>query len=125
MPGNASCAGCGASLSLRHTLKALGEKTIMVLPASCTAVIQSLYPFSSVNIPVVNCAFAASAAFASGISAALKAKNQTDLNVIVWAGDGGTFDIGLQALSGAAERGTDIIYFCYDNEAYMNTGNQS
>jgi pyruvate ferredoxin oxidoreductase beta subunit len=125
LPGNASCAGCGASLSLRHTLKALGSKTIIVIPACCTAIIQSLYPKSSINIPVLNSAFEASASFASGIVEALKVRNQKDINVIAWAGDGGTFDIGIQALSGAAERKTNMIYFCYDNEAYMNTGIQT
>ncbi|MHA1835393.1 MAG: thiamine pyrophosphate-dependent enzyme [Candidatus Odinarchaeia archaeon] len=125
LKGNASCAGCGASLALRHVLKALGKNTILVIPASCSAVIQSLYPFSSIKVPVLNTAFACAAAVCSGLVDALEISGKKNINVVAWAGDGGTFDIGLQALSGAAERKTNMIYFCYDNEAYMNTGIQS
>ncbi|MHA1594978.1 MAG: pyruvate synthase subunit PorB [Candidatus Baldrarchaeia archaeon] len=122
-PGNASCPGCGATMALRWVLKALGKKSIMVVPACCTSVFMGLYPKSAIGIPVLNIAFAAAAAAASGIVAALKARGK-DATVLVWAGDGGTVDIGIQALSGAAERQTDFIYICYDNEAYMNTGIQ-
>lgn len=126
LPGHAACAGCGAALALRHVLKALGKNTIIVIPAGCSSIIQGMYPKSALDIPVLNSAFDSAAAFGCGIVEGLKAKNKFEnLNVIVWAGDGATFDIGLQALSGAAERNTDMIYFCYDNEAYMNTGIQT
>jgi len=124
MSGNASCPGCGAALALRHVLKALGKRTVLVIPACCTSVIQGLYPRSGIGVPVLNMAFEATGAAASGVVAALKAKGKDDITVVGWAGDGGTADIGIQALSGAAERKTDFIYICYDNEAYMNTGIQ-
>lgn len=85
---------------------------------------EGVYPKSATGIPTLNIAFEAAGAAASGIVAGLKAKGLTDISVLAWAGDGGTFDIGIQALSGAAERGTNFIYVCYDNEAYMNTGIQ-
>jgi len=124
LPGNPSCPGCPASLGLRYLLKALGGKAILVIPASCTSIIVGPYPFSSLRVPVLNIAFAAAASTAAGISEALKVKGKEGIQVVVWAGDGGTADIGLQALSGAAERNSDILYVCYDNEAYMNTGIQ-
>nr|MDO8100283.1 3-methyl-2-oxobutanoate dehydrogenase subunit beta [Candidatus Njordarchaeota archaeon] len=124
LPGNSSCAGCGGTLALRHTLKALGKRTIIVVPACCTSVIQGLYPNSALNIPTLNTAFASAAAAASGVTAALEARQVDDITVLAWAGDGGTADIGIQALSGAAERETNFLYICYDNEAYMNTGIQ-
>jgi pyruvate ferredoxin oxidoreductase beta subunit len=124
LPGNSSCAGCGGTLALRYTLKALGRRTIIVVPACCTSVIQGLYPRSALDIPTLNIAFASAAAAASGVEAALEAQDIQDITVLSWAGDGGTADIGIQALSGAAERGTNFLYICYDNEAYMNTGIQ-
>jgi pyruvate ferredoxin oxidoreductase beta subunit len=124
LPGNSSCAGCSGMLALRYTLKALGRRTIMVVPACCTSVIQGLYPRSALNVPTLNIAFASAAAAASGVVAALEAQETQDITVLSWAGDGGTADIGIQALSGAAERGTNFLYICYDNEAYMNTGIQ-
>jgi len=122
--GNAACPGCPATLGLRIVLKALGKKTIMVVPACCTAVIQSLYPYTSFDIPIMNIAFEAAAAGASGVEAALRKQGKEDINVLAWAGDGGTYDIGLQALSGAIERGTNFIYVCYNNQIYSNTGIQ-
>ncbi len=124
LPGNAACAGCGDTLSLRHALKALGKKTILVIPACCTSVIQALFPYSGFNVPIYNTAFASAAAAASGVVAGLEAQGKTDTNVVVWAGDGGTFDIGIQALSGAIERGTNFLYVCYNNNVYSNTGVQ-
>ncbi len=124
LKGNGTCPGCSLSLALRWALKALGPNTCIVAPASCTNVVVGLYPVSASAVPFTNMVFAGGAAAASGIKAALRARGQHDTNVMVWAGDGGTFDIGIQALSGAAERGDDIIYVCYDNEAYMNTGTQ-
>jgi len=122
--GTGACPGCMASLSTRIVLKALGKKTILVIPASCTASIEGFYPNTPYNIPVLTMAFEAAAAAASGVSAALERLGENDTNVVVWAGDGGTYDIGLQALSGAVERGTNFIYICYNNESYSNTGIQ-
>jgi len=124
LPGNRACQGCGLALAYRHALKALGQNIILTIPASCLTVLHGLYPITSVEIPCLNCTFASTAASASGLVAGLKALNRTDLTVVAVAGDGGTYDIGIQALSGAAERGTDFIFVCYDNEGYMNTGTQ-
>lgn len=124
LKGNAACPGCPATLSLRTVFKALGKNTIMVVPACCTAVIESLYPYTSFDIPIMNIAFEAAAAGASGIEAALRQQGNEETTVLAWAGDGGTYDIGLQALSGAFERGTDFIYICYNNQIYSNTGIQ-
>jgi pyruvate/2-oxoacid:ferredoxin oxidoreductase beta subunit len=122
--GHLACPGCGAPLAMRLVLKELGEKTVVVLPACCWSIIAGPYPQSSLHVPLYHTAFATGAAVASGVRAALDARGDTETTVMVWAGDGGTFDIGLQALSGAAERNEDFIYVCYDNEAYMNTGIQ-
>lgn len=123
-PGNAACGGCGAMLAFRHVMKVLGEKTILVIPAGCTSVIQGPFPTSAIKVPVLNMGFAAAAAAASGVEAGLEVRGESGVSVVVWAGDGGTADIGFQALSGAAERNENILYICYDNEAYMNTGVQ-
>jgi len=122
--GHLACAGCGAAVSMRLTLKALGEKTVMVFPASCWSIIPGFWPYSSFRIPVVHAGFVTGGATASGVRAALDIRGDHEAVVAVWAGDGGTFDIGLQALSGAAERNEDFIYICNDNEGYMNTGTQ-
>jgi pyruvate/2-oxoacid:ferredoxin oxidoreductase beta subunit len=122
--GHVACPGCGATLAMRYTLKALGRKTIVVIPACCWSVIDGPAPFSVMGVPVFHTAFETAAITATGVKAGLVARGITDVNVLAWAGDGGTFDIGFQALSGAAERNEDIIYVCYDNEAYMNTGIQ-
>jgi len=123
LKGSSACAGCPSSLILRYVLKAAGPDTVLVVPACCTSVIQGIFPHTAVNVPVYNIAFAAAAACASGMSEALR-KAGKKTNVVVYAGDGGTVDIGIQALSGAFERGTDLLYVCYDNEAYSNTGMQ-
>jgi pyruvate ferredoxin oxidoreductase beta subunit len=124
LKGHAACAGCGPAISLRLLLKALGNKIMLVVPACCTTVIQGPYPYTSFAVPLQNILFESTGAAASGIVAALKARKLQDITVVGWAGDGGTADIGIQALSGAAERGTNFIYICYDNEAYGNTGMQ-
>jgi pyruvate ferredoxin oxidoreductase beta subunit len=118
-----ACAGCSSSLILRYVLKAAGPDTVLVIPACCTSVIQGIYPNTAMNVPIYNVAFAAAAACASGMSEAFQSAGKKT-NVIVYAGDGGTVDIGIQALSGAFERKTDFLYICYDNEAYGNTGMQ-
>jgi len=124
LPGTRACQGCGLSLAYRYALKALRENTIVTLPASCLCVLHGIYPSTPVMIPCLNNSFASTAASASGLVAGLQAMNRTDITVMAIAGDGGTFDMGIQSLSGAAERGTDFIYVCYDNEGYMNTGTQ-
>ncbi len=122
--GHNACPGCGASIAMKLALKALGEKTILVIPACCWAIIAGPHPQTALKIPVLHTAFATAGAAASGVQAALEMTGDGDTTVTAWAGDGGTFDIGFQALSGAAERGENFIYVCYDNEAYMNTGVQ-
>lgn len=122
--GHVGCPGCGAAIAMRFALKALGEKTIMVLPACCWSIIAGAHPQATLKIPVIHSAFETGGAVASGVRAALDIKGDTETTVVTWAGDGGTFDIGFQALSGAVERNEDFIYVCYDNEAYMNTGVQ-
>ena len=123
-PGHVGCLGCGATLAMRYTLKALGQRTIISVPACCWAVMPGVFPYTCLKIPMLYTAFETTGASISGIRAALDAKGIDDITVVGWAGDGGTADIGIQALSGAVERGTDVIYIMYDNEAYMNTGVQ-
>jgi pyruvate/2-oxoacid:ferredoxin oxidoreductase beta subunit len=122
--GHLACPGCAAPLAMEMVLKALGPDTMVVLPACCWSIVAGPWPQSSLRVPLYHTAFETGAAVASGIRAALAQRGEHDTQVLAWAGDGGTFDIGLQALSGAAERNEDIIYVCYDNEAYMNTGIQ-
>jgi len=122
--GHTACPGCSAVMAMRYVLKALGPRTIMVIPPSCSGPIGGAFPFSAFKIPVLRIALETTAISASGIRAALDVLGKKDINVLAWGGDGATFDIGLQALSAAAERNDDIIYVCYDNEAYMNTGIQ-
>lgn len=123
MPGNAACPGCPETMGMRYLKMALGDNFVMVIPAGCSSVIQGISPKSGINAPVLNIVFAAGASAAAGMKAAFEAQGK-DVQVVVWAGDGGTGDIGFQALSGAAERNDDILYICVDNEAYMNTGIQ-
>ncbi len=122
--GNLACQGCGATLAMRYALKALGQKTVLCVPACCWSVIDGPFPYSTLDVPVFHCAFETAASSASGVKAGLEMVGDTETTVVAWGGDGGTFDIGIQALSGAAERNEDILYVCYDNEAYMNTGIQ-
>jgi pyruvate/2-oxoacid:ferredoxin oxidoreductase beta subunit len=124
LPGNRTCPGCALSLAYRHILKALGGQVIATVPASCLTVLHGMYPLTSVSVPCVNTPFPSTAASATGLVAGLKALGKEGLTVLAIAGDGGTHDIGIQALSAAAERQTDFLYVCYDNEGYMNTGNQ-
>jgi pyruvate ferredoxin oxidoreductase beta subunit len=124
LPGNRACAGCSVGIIFRHLSKALDGKAIFVVPASCFTVLCGMYPTASVMVPVMNSVFPGTAACASGIAASLKKQGRTDLTVVAMAGDGGTADIGIQGLSGAAERNANVFFVCYDNEAYMNTGTQ-
>ncbi len=122
--GHAACPGCIDALSVRHVLAALGPDTAAVVPPSCMAIIAGPQPFSSLKIPVYQTSLESSAAAASGLRRALDAQGKRSTLVAVFAGDGGTYDIGFQALSSAAERNEDFLYFCLDNEGYMNTGAQ-
>jgi len=123
-PGMLSCQGCGAALAMKLALKGIGKRTVVVIPACCWSIIIGVYPYSCLQVPAVHVPFESAAVVASGIRAANDVKGLEDVVVMAWAGDGGTFDIGFQALSGTAERNDDILYVCYDNEAYMNTGIQ-
>jgi pyruvate/2-oxoacid:ferredoxin oxidoreductase beta subunit len=122
--GHLACAGCAAPIAMKLALKALGDDTMVILPACCWSIIAGPWPQSSLKVPLYHTAFETAAATASGVKAALEMRGNRHTTVMAWAGDGGTLDIGIQALSGAAERNEDIIHCCYDNEAYMNTGVQ-
>lgn len=123
LPGDAACPGCPENMGLRFVGMALGNKAILVIPAGCTSIIQGLAPGSGLRFPILNVPFASSDSVAAGLSSAKKILGE-DAVVVVWAGDGGTADIGFATLSGAAERNDDLIHICVDNEAYMNTGIQ-
>jgi pyruvate/2-oxoacid:ferredoxin oxidoreductase beta subunit len=122
--GHAACPGCVEALSVRHVLATMGPDTMAVIPPSCMAIIAGPQPFSSLHMPVYQPTLEASAAAASGLRRALDSQGKHETQVIVLAGDGGTYDIGFQCLSSAAERNENILYFCLDNEGYMNTGAQ-
>jgi pyruvate/2-oxoacid:ferredoxin oxidoreductase beta subunit len=124
LPGHAACAGCGEVLGLKLVLQALGPETIGVVVPSCLGIILGPFPFTSFEIPVFHAAFETAASSAAGISNALLAQGDAKTVVVALAGDGGTTDIGFQSLSGAADRNENMIYCCFDNEAYMNTGIQ-
>jgi len=130
-PGHRACQGCGTVLPVKLALKALGPNTIAVSATGCIEIISTPFPYTSWKIPWIHVAFENTASVASGIEAAIKVlkrkgkiSKKQKINIVVFAGDGATFDIGLQFLSGALERGHDFIYICLDNEAYMNTGVQ-
>jgi pyruvate ferredoxin oxidoreductase beta subunit len=124
-PGTRACAGCSMALIYRIALKALGPNTLITVPASCLTVLHGMQGFCTTKVSVYHTPFATTGAAASGIVASLEDKGLSDdINVVAFAGDGGTVDIGIQSLSGAVERGTNFIFACYDNEAYMNTGVQ-
>lgn len=122
--GHKACAGCGGSLAVRIALKILGKRSVAVLPAGCMSAVGFNFPQLSFANNAIISTFAGTASMMTGIQAGLKALGKTDFQVVGFAGDGGTADIGIQALSGAIDRNDDILYICYDNEAYMNTGIQ-
>jgi pyruvate/2-oxoacid:ferredoxin oxidoreductase beta subunit len=122
--GHVACPGCGAPMAVRYALKALGDNTVLIVVASCWSIIAGPFPYTAVHVPLLHTLFATGGSVASGVKAGLEARGLTDTTVLTLAGDGGTFDIGIQALSAAVERNEDFIYMCYDNEAYMNTGIQ-
>jgi pyruvate ferredoxin oxidoreductase beta subunit/2-oxoisovalerate ferredoxin oxidoreductase beta subunit len=123
LSGHASCPGCAVALGVRLVLQAVPDNTVLVVPPSCIAVMMGPLPLMSTRLAVYQTAFETTAAAASGLARAYRARGE-DVNVVCLAGDGGTYDIGIQALSGAAERNEDFLYVCFDNEAYQNTGNQ-
>ncbi len=122
--GHTACPGCGGAIVARIAMKVFGPKTVVYNPACCMLIFSATYPLNAFKVPYLQILFENSAVAAAGVKRALNRLGKTDVNVVAIAGDGGTADIGLQALSGAAERNEDIIYIMYDNEAYMNTGIQ-
>ncbi len=128
--GHRACSGCAEVLAVRLMCKALGENTVIASATGCMEIVSSMFPTTAWEVPWIHVAFENAAAVASGVEAGLKAlrrKGKIDdryVKVVGMAGDGGTMDIGFQALSGAMERGHDMIFVCFDNEAYMNTGIQ-
>jgi pyruvate ferredoxin oxidoreductase beta subunit len=130
VPGHRACIGCGEALAVRLAAKALGPNTIIANATGCMEIVSSPLPTTSWKVPWIHTLFENTAAVASGIESGLKIMMKKgriarqDINVVAIAGDGGTSDIGLQALSGALERGHNFVYLCFDNEAYMNTGIQ-
>lgn len=127
--GHTLCAGCGEPIVVRTVLNAIEDPVVVASPTGCLEVASSRFPGTAWNVPWVHVAFENAAAVISGVEAAYKALTKTGavgrrIRFVVFGGDGGTYDIGLQALSGALERGHDFLYVCLNNEAYMNTGVQ-
>ncbi|MGI6221944.1 MAG: thiamine pyrophosphate-dependent enzyme [Coriobacteriales bacterium] len=122
--GHKACAGCGGSLAVRIALKVLGDRAIAILPAGCMSAVGFNFPQLAFGCNAMISTFAGTASLMTGVAAGMKRKGEKDFTVVGFAGDGGTADIGIQALSGAIDRNDDILYICYDNEAYMNTGIQ-
>jgi len=127
--GHALCQGCGAPMIVRTILDSIETPTIVINATGCLEVATTRYPTTAWNVPWIHVAFENAAAVASGVETAYRALHKRGrldetLTFVVFGGDGGTYDIGLQALSGALERGHRFVYVCYDNEAYMNTGIQ-
>jgi pyruvate ferredoxin oxidoreductase beta subunit len=122
--GHRACAGCGGALAVRIALKVLGERAVSIIPAGCMSAVGFNYPNMAFRNNAFITPFAATASVMTGVEAGLRRRGEKDFTVVGFAGDGGTADIGLQALSGAIDRGDNILYICYDNEAYMNTGIQ-
>ena len=122
--GHKACAGCGGSLAVRAALKVLGSNAVSVLPAGCMSAVGFNFPQLCFSNNSIISTFAGTASMLTGVEAGLRARGYKDFTAVGFAGDGGTADIGIQALSGAIDRNDNIIYICYDNEAYMNTGIQ-
>ncbi|MFH1630787.1 MAG: thiamine pyrophosphate-dependent enzyme [Candidatus Aenigmatarchaeota archaeon] len=118
--GHTACAGCGMTVVIKHILEVAGPNTIISNATSCSEIVSSQYPKTAWGVPYIHVAFETAASVASGIEAALKKLGGHDTNVVCIAGDGGTYDIGLQALSGMVERGHNVLYICYSNGAYAN-----
>lgn len=128
-PGHRACAGCGSVIAIRQALMAVEGPVVVSFATGCMEVVTTIYPYTAWRVPYIHNAFENAAASLSGVETAYRAlrkqgKIKEDIQFIAFGGDGGTYDIGLQSLSGAAERGHDFLYVCYNNEAYMNTGIQ-
>ncbi len=123
-PGHRACAGCGMPIVIKLVLDAAGPNTIVASSTGCLEVTSTPFPESSWKVPWIHSLFENPASVASGIEIAFKKFGRTDINLLVIAGDGSTFDIGIGSISGMFDRGHNITYICYDNEAYMNTGVQ-
>jgi pyruvate ferredoxin oxidoreductase beta subunit len=129
-PGQRLCAGCGAPIVVRQMLAAIDEPVVIANATGCLEVATSIYPYTSWRVPWMHNAFENAASTISGIEAAYRSlvrqgkMEEKNVKFLAFGGDGGTYDIGLQALSGAVERGHQFLYVCYDNGAYMNTGIQ-
>jgi pyruvate ferredoxin oxidoreductase beta subunit len=128
-PGHRACAGCGSIITIKLVLMAAEDPIVCACATGCMEVVTTIYPYTAWRVPFMHNAFENAAATMSGIESAyrsLKKQGRIGKNIkfIAFGGDGGTYDIGLQSLSGAMERGHDMLYVCYDNEAYMNTGIQ-
>lgn len=128
-PGHRACSGCTAPAVLRQIMKVAGKDTVVGFATGCMEVVTTIFPFTSWRVPYIHNAFENTAATISGVETAYrvlkkKGKIKKDINFIAFGGDGGTYDIGFQSLSGAMERGHNMLYVCYDNEGYMNTGIQ-
>jgi len=121
--GHTACPGCGIAMAIRNIIRILGKESAVYLPASCAMVFGATYPLAAWRVPLLHTAFENTGACLTGMRAGFERRNRRGI-VVGFAGDGGTHDIGLQALSGAAERNDDVLYICTDNEAYMNTGIQ-
>jgi len=122
--GISTCAGCGLELLIRHVLEVLGQNTVVVIPPGCAALFSGFGNETTLMIPGFQGNLENTAAYAAGIRAGFEMQGRDDITVLGLAGDGATVDIGIQALSGMFERGDKVLYLCYDNEAYMNTGIQ-
>lgn len=127
--GHRACAGCGEALAIRQILLAAPPAVVGIMPTGCTEIFSSIYPHSAWQIPMIHTAFETAASTAAGVETAYRFHRKMgnikeDIRFIAFAGDGGTYDIGLQALSGALERRHRFLYVCTDNEGYMNTGIQ-
>jgi len=127
--GHRACAGCGAAMIARQVLMAAGPNTVVASATGCLEVVSTIFPYTAWNVPFIHSAFENAGATISGVEALYRSwvkqgKYDKKINFIAFGGDGGTYDIGLQSLSGAVERGHNILYVCYNNEAYMNTGVQ-
>ncbi len=127
--GHRACAGCGIPIIVRQVMHSIKDPVVVVSATGCLEVVTTIYPYTAWNVPFLHNAFENAAATASGVESAyraLKKKGKIDKEIkfVAFGGDGGTYDIGFQSLSGAMERGHDMLYICYDNEAYMNTGVQ-
>ncbi len=121
--GHTACPGCGVAMSIRNAIRVLGKDTTVYVPSSCAVVFGTTFPYGAWKVPFFHTAFENTGACLAGMKAAFEKKGK-DVTVAGFAGDGGTYDIGLQSMSGAAERNDDVLYICLDNEAYMNTGIQ-